>query len=253
MTVPEPFTFSLRDNISGFTTDLDFRADITGEEIERAEAAWRPEFAKLRAALAGRGSSLTSEHGHWDWAKKRRHAGEQSFFLGVMCRDEMQGLMMCSASRLSRLGEDADLPLVFIDYLEVAPWNQPLLIEERRFSAIGSLLIEQAIELSRLLSYEGRIGLASLKQAEPFYRNCGMTDCGLEQFGAGIYRYFEMTARQANRFVEGWKWNEKSMATKSFSAGPTTKKSRLFRLRVSHLSTLPRSRARNRPMMPGRP
>ena len=55
--------------------------------------------------------------------------------------------------------------------------------------------------MSRQSGFAGRVGLHSLPQAEPFYRDvCGMTDLG-EDPNEYDLRYFEMTEAQAARFL----------------------------------------------------
>ncbi len=92
-------------------------------------------------------------------------------------------------------------PLVYLEYLEVAPWNWPYRSERPRLKGVGIALVAAATQLSVDNGFEGRIGLHSLEQAEGFYRRCRMTDLGP---GADYYilRYFEMTATQASAFLE---------------------------------------------------
>jgi hypothetical protein len=59
------------------------------------------------------------------------------------------------------------------------------------------------IQISQAEEFAGRTGLHSLPQSESWYReNCGMTDLGPDPNDRSKLRYFEMTAEQANKFLE---------------------------------------------------
>ena len=126
-----------------------------------------------------------------------------------MGNDVPEALMMASYQDERRLccrvESQKGLPLLYVDYVEVAPWNLPMLNAVPRFRGLGGFLMEQAIIAGRLLGAEGRVGLHALDQALPFYRNCGMTEMFRERIGLSIslYTYFEMTPPAARYFVEG--------------------------------------------------
>lgn len=87
--------------------------------------------------------------------------------------------------------------LLYVEYVETAPWNLRPLQNHRRYAQIGFALIAEAIAMSADSGFEGRIGLHSLPQAEVFYREkIGMTDYGPD----GNYHklcYFEFEAKEA--------------------------------------------------------
>ena len=85
-------------------------------------------------------------------------------------------------------------PLVYVHFLEVAPWNKPT-ASGRRFKGLGPIMLRIACELSDQAGYGGRVGLHSLAAAENFYRRIGFRglDCPneynelyfeLDEFGA---------------------------------------------------------------------
>lgn len=115
-------------------------------------------------------------------------------------------MMQLTSKQPCQIAEQSEEHLVYIDYIEIAPWNLAYLSEIPQYRGIGSFFIEAAISLSQDVGLDGRIGLHSLDQAEQFYRRCGMTDCGLQQIGYDLskYRYFEMTPTQAKIFVGGY-------------------------------------------------
>src|SRR5271156_3290416 len=96
----------------------------------------------------------------------------------------------------------AGKPLVYLDYLEVAPWNRPDFGPVPRLRGVGSALITAAVALSDEEGFKGRLGLHSLPQADAFYRKIGMTDLGPDPAYQNL-RYFEMTVEQARTFLEG--------------------------------------------------
>lgn len=185
----------------------EFIEDVPLPLLRRTEALWRPEFRRLKQAALDRGvteDELPLEHSEWDWERKKRGTNKDSRFFGVEYEGQVQCLMMISTGMDCKIPEQAGLPLVYVDYLEVAPWNQSRLVVERPFAGLGGLLLDVAISISRELGCEGRIGLHSLRQSEKFYRNCRMTDCGVESAGyTGEHRFFEMTPEQARSFSEG--------------------------------------------------
>src|SRR5262249_32493332 len=83
--------------------------------------------------------------------------------LGIAGRGRAQGLMMVKiAGCACRLPPDAGQPLVYVDYLEVTPWNLRALTQTPRFGGIGVRLIEAAVRLSIGEGSHGRVGLHSL-------------------------------------------------------------------------------------------
>ncbi len=178
--------------------------DVSREEVERAEAGWRPVLIESRQR-ASSGSGAWPEHGHWDWRKKdtaiQGLTGLYRMF-GVECDGDMQGLMLVStAGHPCRIPEQRGKEQVYVDFVATAPWNSPGLVGEARYGLVGRVLIGAAIQLSLAEEFRGRVGLHSLPQAETFYAtNCGMTDLGKDAKKEGL-RYFEMTPDQAAAFL----------------------------------------------------
>lgn len=114
----------------------------------------------------------------------------------------MQGLMLLKmAGCNARLPEQAGKDLVYVDYIEAAPWNLKSVVAQPRFGLVGVVLIAAAIQSSKENGFKGRIGLHSLGQAEAFYRDkCRMTELGGDPEKQDLV-YFEMNAAQADKFV----------------------------------------------------
>jgi hypothetical protein len=171
---------------------------ITLPEIETAQEEW---FAFLENVLQD--ALELPEHKHWDWVYKAKDALAKRYYrmMGIVCEEQVQGLMLLSFWRTSQLPNQADLPIVYVHYLATAPWNLRSLVQEPRYAGIGQTLIAAAVAKSVSLGCEGRLGLHSLPQAETFYGNtCGMTPGELDPSEEDL-RYFEMTSEQATIFL----------------------------------------------------
>ncbi len=143
------------------------------------------------------------QHPHWNWvAKYRAFSGSLAMkSFAIDCDDMTQGMMWVNVASFSRHAATLRNPLVYIEFLESAPWNLPMLNSAPKFKGVGGLMIAAAIHLSKNEEFKGRIGLHALPQAEPFYANkCGMTDFGHDPEHHGL-RYFEMTSAQAEAFI----------------------------------------------------
>lgn len=135
------------------------------------------------------------EHDHWDWRNKAESAaGGHHLLVAVECEREVQGLM--AVLRRPRAGHGGS-PVLYVDYLEAAPWNLKATGSPPRFIGVGTVLIADAVHLSREFGLGGRVGLHSLPAAEPFYETrCRMTRIGPDPDYYDL-TYFEYTERQA--------------------------------------------------------
>ncbi len=152
-------------------------------------------------------SQLSKEHreqsSHWNWRAKmgaiRGMLGNQSF--AIECDGETQGLMIVDLMKTCRSKHTKNKPLVYVDYLEAAPWNRESLTEPR-FRGVGTVMLAAAIQLSRDEGFAGRIGLHSLPQSESWYAKRGMSDLGRDPSYQNL-RYFEMDEIQSSAFFRG--------------------------------------------------
>lgn len=142
---------------------------------------------------------------HWNWMNKT--AAMQGLLalrgLSIRCESRTQGLMRIDlASEQCRLKSQHGQPMVYVDYLEIAPWNWigPYFAPPR-FRWAGQILLRAAVEISMDEGFKGRIGLHSLPQSADFYRRCGLTDCGPDPNYHGNLPYFEATPDQAMAFL----------------------------------------------------
>ena len=150
-------------------------------------------------------SAHGEQHGHWDWERKCAVCSGQLIYQGfaLECNEQVQGLMIVNTIKRCRIPEQANRHLVYVEYLEAAPWNRRSIPNFKQFKGVGTVLIAAAIQLSIDEGNHGRIGLHSLPQADAFYRNkCGMTDLGPDaSYHPYPLRYFEMTEAQARAFM----------------------------------------------------
>jgi hypothetical protein len=119
-----------------------------------------------------------------------------------VCNGVTQGMMIVDTTmHRCRIEIQKGKDLVYVEYVENAPWNRPELADLPRYRGIGSILIRAAIALSIEEEFKGRIGLHALPQSNGFYANtCGMTDLGIDADYHDL-RYFEMSPEQAEAFI----------------------------------------------------
>jgi hypothetical protein len=165
--------------------DAELHTDVSASLLAETEKQWGPIRKDLTRKLVAGGHppALIPRHWHWDWGAKSQNLALLAYrCFGLRCEGEMQGLMMVKvAGRNATLPPDAGKPLVYIDYLESAPWNVVPLVPKPRFSGIGVVLMRVAVQLSNDEGFHGRIGLHALPQSESFYRDkCGMLACGAD-------------------------------------------------------------------------
>ena len=173
--------------------------------VERAWTAVRARLiGRLRAASVPR--SEWPESWHWNWEQKAPQLqllAARGF--GILSEEDWQGLILLkTAPYVAHIEQDRGRPLVYVDYLEVAPWNWriPALGEEGQYKGIGSILFREAVNLSFQEGFHGRIGLHALPQAETFYENaCGMTAIGRDSKKQNLI-YFEFSREQAQKFLQ---------------------------------------------------
>jgi hypothetical protein len=205
MTV-EVSTIYLLDVTTGDSIEAELRDAIEQAQLDDWQTTWQPALLAVLQDLARKGVPMSQwpQSWHWNWAQKTAKVQGLLAFRGfsVVAQGVTQGLAQVDLTKSAREPSQAGKPLVYIDYLEVAPWNRPELGTKPRLRGVGTALVTAAVALSDDEGLKGRIGLHSLPQADDFYgHQCGMTDLGPDQ-GYQNLRYFEMTAEQARAFLE---------------------------------------------------
>ncbi len=171
--------------------------------LRQLEQSWVDftDMAYRRLALNSDWLGNLPENPHWVWRNKGFGIHSRSF--AVECQGSTQGLMFLRLDKTARYLRKAGQPLVYIDYLGTAPWNNIGLVEQPRFRGTGFLLVRAAVVLSLNMGKEGIIGLHSLPGAEDFYGNhqkCGLTDFGVDPIYENL-RYFEMDPSNVQGFL----------------------------------------------------
>jgi len=198
------WTIYLRDGDSGEPVQADLRDAIEEAQLLDWREHWQPLLiAQLRERGAG---SLADwpENWHWNWDRKMAQIDGLLGFAGfsVVSGGQTQGMARVDLNQFAREPSQKGKPLVYVDYLETAPWNRPDLgFDPPRLRGVGSALLVAASALSAAEGFKGRIGLHSLPRADDFYRRSGLCDLGPDPAVHDL-RYFEMTEAQAQAFLE---------------------------------------------------
>lgn len=179
---------------------------ITEKQLGDWEGEWVPELFKAvqRLHRAGIERRHWPQSRHWNWRRKTEALQGMLAQPGfsIVCDGMTQGMMIVDmTTHRCRIESQKGKDLVYIDFVENAPWNRPELADPPLYRGIGSILIRAAVALSEEGEFKGRIGLHSLPQANSFYANtCGMSDLGMDPEHQDL-RYFEMTPEQAKAFI----------------------------------------------------
>lgn len=90
-----------------------------------------------------------------------------------------QALMQLKEGHIISYGTGARKPVVYVSFLEVAPWNNSRKVKARKFSGLGAMLIRVAQARSVLSGTDGRVGLHAVAKSEGFYESLGFKalDC----------------------------------------------------------------------------
>jgi hypothetical protein len=197
---------SITDRASGDAVDAVLDTDFPLVRLVDAEVSWSPyRLQAIRRYLTSGLSGPLPQHCHWSWAQKALtfEPAVHAVF-AIEAANEVQGLMwLCLRDYRARLAPDFGKSLVYVNYLESAPWNTREYTADTRFKGVGTLLLEAAVLRSRKDGFEGRIGLHALPQSEAFYSGaCGMCKLGIDA-ADGDLTYFEFTSAAATAFVSG--------------------------------------------------
>ena len=199
------------DRTSGDFVQAVFHEEVKTHQLIEAEQQWKPHRIAVTQRLLAAGvpkseiARKSPQHVHWDWALKSKCLEGDPLALrcyGIELNGDWQGLAIVDLSmHVAHLEPDAGKPLVYVVFLESAPWNLRNMVDEPRYGRIGVRLIEAAIRLSMSEDFKGRVGLYALPQAEGFYRKCGMVCVeGMAYRGMNL---FELTRDAAAAFLEG--------------------------------------------------
>jgi len=209
-------SFNINSPLLGKPLKIDLAEGLDTAHLDFMEAQWAPairrqyslallHFFQLPAAeqTADRlvetlGKFDVQDH-HWKWRTKCAIApGTKRRVFSLLNVGEVEAAMLLLSGETSR-DPSTPLPLMYVDFVAIAPWNRKAIQTPQRFRHLGTVMIGAAVELSRTLGLDGRCGLHSLPQSEGFYRRIGMRDFGLDAAYSSL-RYFEFDAAAARNF-----------------------------------------------------
>lgn len=180
---------------------------LVPEDLMLLESEWVSERSRVLQDIlrAGDLPDHRPQSLRWNWRAKAQHLRfTQASGFAVVCEERWQGAMLTkSAIHFTRIGDNRGKPLVYIDYLEVAPWNWtiPGIGQSGQFARVGRHLFAAAVRQSQDAGFGGRIGLHTLSQSARFYCDvCGMIPLGKDKEKEGL-EYFELTESQAEYIV----------------------------------------------------
>lgn len=189
----------LSDCANGVQINSELILGVTIDEVDDATALWSPVLDNLEQSIKDR-----VEHRHWDWSRKARAISQSRgyFIAGVRTQGEMQALVLWDEEfHYTKHPLQLGSPLVYVQFLTTAPWNDREIVTSPRYRGAGTLLLRSVVERSHDLGYKGRLGLHSLPQAERFYsEKCLMDDLGIDAIKN--LRYFEFTPILAQNFID---------------------------------------------------
>lgn len=184
--------------------DAVLHTELQPKVLIDVEKEWGP--IRLEAARklyrAGRIKEVP-QHFLWDWGTKGTKLQFLAYrCLGIECAGKWQGLLMVKLTgQIAWLDPDKGKDIVYIEYLESAPWNLAMMVDTPLYGGIGPTLMRTAVQLSYDEGFHGRMGLHALEQSEEFYRDdCEMHCCGPDASYENL-PYFEMTREIAARFT----------------------------------------------------
>lgn len=170
---------------------------IDADNLKHIDEHWRPIFDAAPGA----------QDGHWQWELKKLSTITNPLVYDIFALETdglTQALMLTAKGGLNcfcRHNDHTRAPLVYVELLATAPWNRSTKVGAARYKGCGTVMLATAVSLSLNEGFEGRIGLHSLTDAEPYYRDwMGMTEFGNDSSHQNL-NYFEFSTKQAQNFL----------------------------------------------------
>lgn len=178
------------------------------DELLLTERAWSPHRHRIlrRYQASNVPRAEWPQSLHWDWSRKAPSLLQlDATGFGILADKQWQGLMLTRTVPFeAELGIEKGKPLVYVDYVESAPWNWrlPAIGHFGEMVGIGAALLREAVEQSIREGFHGRIGLHSLPSAESLYQELGMTKLRNDPTKQNL-AYFEFDRTTAQLFLKG--------------------------------------------------
>lgn len=201
----------------GRSFKLDLVEGLDGAHVDFIEQRWQPmlqrqydlallnffqlpEVSQTDEKWVEMLGKFDAQDSHWEWRTKCSVApGTNRRILALLNAGDVEAAMCLRFGKQSRAAEP--LPIVYVDYVAVAPWNRKAIQNPLRFRRLGTVMLGTAVAVSTSMGLEGRCGLHSLSQAEGFYRRIGMSDFGNDAANSSL-RYFEFSDKAAREFMD---------------------------------------------------
>ncbi|TWU00391.1 hypothetical protein Pla108_13410 [Botrimarina colliarenosi] len=201
------YPIQLRRRADGQLIDAELVDGIRPQDLVEIEQEWRSVRDEIRQKLAVAGVQPNGpgwpESLHWDWRDKvgkLNYLGTQGW--AIRCEGRWQGAMLYDdTSHFAKDPADRGKPLVYIDYIESAPWNWLVdsIGQKGEFKSVGVRLFEPAVNHSMNEEYHGRVGLHALPTAEATYLAWGLEAFGPDPSFCQL-SYFELTRAAATKW-----------------------------------------------------
>lgn len=173
------------------------------------EASWQPLRSEVMQELLA--ASVPQDEWPqsilWSWARKAPQlALLAASGFGIVCQQRWEGVMLTKTEPYRvRLAPERGKPLLYVDFLEIAPWNWtiPKIGRTGQHRLVGSTLLWRAVKQSEEEGFHGRVGLHALPQAEGFYAGepFEMTPIGRDPNKEDLL-YFELSREQAEKILQ---------------------------------------------------
>jgi hypothetical protein len=204
MSVSAPQKIGIYDVATSTIVDAEFYRGVGAPDFLEAESLWGPYRTAAMKRLLGANTPPANlpQHSHWSWANKIGLLNLLAYTaFGIKVAGEWQGLMLTlTVGHTAKLETGRSKPIVYVDYLESAPWNVIPFCVQPKYKAIGARMLQAAVQQSVDEGFGGRVGLHALRDAVAFYTRSGMTDLGIDTSYHNL-RYFEFTESSSLEFL----------------------------------------------------
>ncbi|MEZ6060873.1 MAG: hypothetical protein R3C19_10950 [Planctomycetaceae bacterium] len=177
--------------------DAELLDNLEASDLLLVERQWEAtrHTVHQKLLMAGISRRKWPESLHWNWCSKSAQLKQLAVRgFGITMGGHWQAVCLTDCvSYTCRKPDNLGKPLVYLDFIEVAPWNWTIdeIGQTAEFGACGPILFDRVEQQSREEGFKGRIGLHALPQAERFYEEkCGMTPLGRDASKQGLL-YFE--------------------------------------------------------------
>jgi len=198
----------LKDTESGTLVPAVLCEGLSDQNLKDYEHLWRPLLLDnaIRVLLRLKPIESTPEDMHWDWRNKLVASAQAPLAFreyAIECEGETQGLMQINLG-LNNSRLEPGKPLLYVQYVQTAPWNRGKIPNRRKYALVGTLLLMTAIRVSEEEGFNGRIGLHSLPRAETFYKGRFMTEFENDITHQNL-KYYELNEKSAAGMLDNMK------------------------------------------------